>query len=209
MKSGMRPLGRALGALLRPALRRRGFAVSEILTRWPLIVGEALAQKVAPERVRFPMRFPQGGHAARNNRVGAQGALGGHAAPNNRVGAQGAQGSPKQGDNEGRKTDRNNSKSEAAVLHLRVAPGFGPEVQHLEPLIVERINSYYGFRAVGRLKLVQGPLPAPRQRPSRPLRPLLPAEEDRLNRLVGAVGDAGLRDALAQLGRNIVGKGLR
>jgi hypothetical protein len=165
MKSGMRPLGRALGALLRPALRRRGFAVNEILTRWPLIVGESLAQMVAPERVRFPMR--------------------GNAAPKAKF----------------------STPSEAAVLHLRVAPGFATEVQHLEPLIVDRINGYYGFRAVGRLKLVQGPLPAPRRKPARSVRPLLPAEEDRLNRLLGAVGDPGLRGALAQLGRDLAGRG--
>jgi hypothetical protein len=59
---------------------------------------------------------------------------------------------------------------------------------------------------VGRLKLVQGPLPAAPPKPERSLRPLLPAEEDRLKQLVGAVGDPGLRDALAQLGRNLVGR---
>jgi hypothetical protein len=91
-------------------------------------------------------------------------------------------------------------------LHLRVAPGFATEVQHLEPLIVERINSYYGFRAVGRLKLTQGPLPAPRPRRDRGLRPLSPAEEERLGRLLGEVGDPELRQALAQLGRGVAGR---
>jgi hypothetical protein len=158
MKSGMRPLGRTLGVLLRPALRRRGFAVSEILTRWPLIVGDSLAEMVAPERLRFP--------------IGAKPGTGG----------------------------------ESAVLHLRVASGFGPEVQHLEPLIIERINGYYGYRAVSRLKLVQGPLPVPPRRPDRSLPPLSPAAEQRLKQMVDGVGDPGLREALAQLGRSLAGR---
>ena len=37
------------------------------------------------------------------------------------------------------------------VLHVRVDGSFAPEMQHLEPLIIDRINSYYGFKAVERL----------------------------------------------------------
>ena len=46
------------------------------------------------------------------------------------------------------------------TLHVRVASGaLAVELQHLEPLIVERINTYFGYLAVARLKLVHGPIP--------------------------------------------------
>ena len=47
-------------------------------------------------------------------------------------------------------------------MHLRVASGgLAMELQHFEPVLVERINAYFGYPAVARVKLIQGPLPAP------------------------------------------------
>ncbi len=43
------------------------------------------------------------------------------------------------------------------VLHVRVAGGVATELQHLEPQVVERINGYFGYRAVSRLKLLHRP----------------------------------------------------
>ena len=43
------------------------------------------------------------------------------------------------------------------TLHLQVAPGLALEVQHREPVLVERINAFFGYRAVARLALKQGP----------------------------------------------------
>ena len=45
------------------------------------------------------------------------------------------------------------------TLRVRVEGGFATELQHLETEVIERINSYFGYRAVARLALVQGPLP--------------------------------------------------
>lgn len=98
-------------------------------------------------------------------------------------------------------------KADGASLKLRVAPGFGPEVQHLEPLIVERLNGYFGYRAVERLRLVQGPLPLRRQAPAPKPRPLDPAEEARLQGLLDGIADKGLREALARLGRSLLAAG--
>lgn len=44
------------------------------------------------------------------------------------------------------------------VLHIRASGGGATELQHVEPQILERINRHFGYRAVGRLKLVQLPL---------------------------------------------------
>ncbi len=45
------------------------------------------------------------------------------------------------------------------VLALRVRPGQATRLLHMEPLLLERINGYFGYRAVARLRLQQGPLP--------------------------------------------------
>jgi hypothetical protein len=44
------------------------------------------------------------------------------------------------------------------TLHIRVGGGWATEMQHLEPQIIERINGFFGYRAVTRLALVQGPV---------------------------------------------------
>ncbi|MBT5416016.1 MAG: DUF721 domain-containing protein [Rhodospirillaceae bacterium] len=50
------------------------------------------------------------------------------------------------------------------TLHVLVSGPFSTELQHLEPVVIERINGYFGYRAVARLRLVQGVLPMPRPR---------------------------------------------
>ncbi len=45
------------------------------------------------------------------------------------------------------------------LLALRVRPGQATRLQHMEPLLLERINGYFGYHAVARLRLQQGPLP--------------------------------------------------
>ena len=47
------------------------------------------------------------------------------------------------------------------LLHVRVGAPLATELQHLEPQIIERINGYFGYNAVARLKLIQGPVTPP------------------------------------------------
>lgn len=86
------------------------------------------------------------------------------------------------------------------VLHLRVASGRAPELQHREPILIERINAYFGYRAVARLKIVQG-LDTPDTAPTPPPRPLSEGEQQAIDRQVEAIYDDGLRTSLAALGR--------
>jgi hypothetical protein len=85
------------------------------------------------------------------------------------------------------------------TLRLRVAPGFAVEAQHLEPVLIERINAFFGYGAVARLAFVQGPLPTSAVS-APPLRPLAPAEREAIEARVAAVPDPELRAALARLG---------
>ncbi len=93
---------------------------------------------------------------------------------------------------------------DGATLRVRVASGWAPQVQHLEPLIVERINTYFGYRAVARLKLAQGPVPAPARRAVRQRRALTEAEEARLQACLADITDPALADALGALGRSVL-----
>ena len=46
-------------------------------------------------------------------------------------------------------------------LHLRISnSAFATEVQHLQPLIIERINTFFGYAAITNLRLIHAPLPA-------------------------------------------------
>ena len=92
------------------------------------------------------------------------------------------------------------------TLRVRVEPGFALEAQHREPQILERINAFFGYRAVARLALTQGPLPrGPAARPSS--RTLGENERRSLDRRLADIEDPGLRDALRRLGEAVIGSG--
>ncbi|MDH5748543.1 MAG: DciA family protein [Rhodospirillales bacterium] len=95
------------------------------------------------------------------------------------------------------------------TLHLRIASGsLALELQHLEPLLIERINSYFGYRAITRLTYIQGPVwKPPGQTPPPPARPLAPAEEEILSGLLTQIDDMELRAALETLGRSLTIRG--
>lgn len=88
-------------------------------------------------------------------------------------------------------------------LVLRAGGGAALELQHAAPQIIERINDYCGFKAVGRLRLIQAP--PPRRQCQAPVRPrvLSPQELATIDAHVSGIDDAGLREALASLGRSI------
>ena len=99
--------------------------------------------------------------------------------------------------------------ADGGVLHIRVSSALAPELQHLEPQLVERINGYFGYRAVARLKLIHGPIARPAA-PQADLPPALdPAERAAVAERVAGVGDADLRAALDRLGTAVKGAARR
>ena len=55
------------------------------------------------------------------------------------------------------------SGERGGTLHVHVAGAAALELQHSEPQLLERINGYFGYRAVARLRLIQAPLARPRR----------------------------------------------
>ena len=87
--------------------------------------------------------------------------------------------------------------SEPATLVLRVEGPAAIEIQHQSNIILERINRYFGWQAVGRLALRQAPLKRRAKTP--PPRADREAAE-RLAATLTDVGDDSLRMALGRLG---------
>lgn len=93
-----------------------------------------------------------------------------------------------------------------ATLEIRVDGPIAVEIRHLEPQIIERINAYYGYQAVTRLKLTQGPLPPRPRARRRPMRPLGGAERAALAQSLEPIAEPALKTALERLGERILGR---
>ena len=104
--------------------------------------------------------------------------------------------------------ERLDRRGNEATLRLVVAPGWALEVQHLEPLIIQRVNQFFGAPVVTRLALKQGPVAAagsgkkaaanPRTAPS-------PETEAALAEACAKVEDKELAEILQRLGRSVLG----
>lgn len=87
-----------------------------------------------------------------------------------------------------------------AVLVLRVGGAAALEIQHQIPQILERINTFYGYRAVGEIRLEQGPLPKLGKTRPRRLKHLSDSEEKELKASLQSIRDPDLRTKLEKLG---------
>ncbi len=147
-----RPLSAIAGATLNEALKRQGFASTEIVARWADIVGTEVAAYSEPLKINWP-----------------------------------------------RQNDE--QTAEPATLVLRVEGPAAIEIQHLSAQILERVNRFFGWRAVGRLALRQAPLRRRGPKPAPP--PPDPAATARIAQSLPQIEDESLRQAVARLGAAI------
>src|SRR5580698_7180709 len=90
---------------------------------------------------------------------------------------------------------------EPATLVLRVEGPMALEIQHGSDVILQRVNRFLGWNAVGRLALRQAPL-SRRDRPRRSRAPD-PGQVEQIAQTLTSVEDDDLRAALARLGAAI------
>ena len=90
---------------------------------------------------------------------------------------------------------------EPATLVLRVEGPVAIEIQHLSAVILERVNRFFGWQAIGRLALRQAPLR--RREPVTPPAVADPEAAARIAEGLSEVEDEDLRQALARLGAAI------
>lgn len=97
--------------------------------------------------------------------------------------------------------------SDPATMVVRVESAFALEMQQLGPIVVERVNSHLGWRAVGKLVLKQGPVDAPMASPAP--RQTDPALLARMESQVSGVEGEALRASLARLGAHVAQRASR
>jgi hypothetical protein len=143
-----RSLSELASGFLAETFKRQGFASTELVTRWPDIVGAEIAAHAEPLKLQW-------------------------------------------------QRTQDGQPSEPATLVLRVEGPAAIEIQHQSGVILERINRYFGWQAVGRLALRQAPLKRRAKTP--PPRADREAAE-RVAATLTEVGDDSLRMALGRLG---------
>ena len=95
----------------------------------------------------------------------------------------------------------------AATLHLQVNAARALDVQYKAAQIVDRINAYFGYRAVGELRIVQAPVPAaPRPTTPRDIVSVMSARPASTGAQLASVGDERLRELLERLQQGIAAR---
>lgn len=89
-------------------------------------------------------------------------------------------------------------RADGAILVLKVDGPRAIELQHCSGQILERLNTYFGYRAIAQLRFLQAPIsrisPKPASAP--------PPEMDEAS-VPAAISDGGLRQALARLAASL------
>ncbi|HXX08554.1 MAG TPA: DciA family protein [Pseudolabrys sp.] len=151
-RSFPRPLSELLSATLTDVLKAQGFASTEIISRWPDIVGAEIAAHSEPLKISWPRP------------VGEE-------------------------------------RPEPATLVLRVEGPAALEIQHLSAVILERVNRFFGWQAIGQIALRQAPLHRRERQPPAP--PTDPTMAARIAESLPDVESEELRQALGRLGAAI------
>ncbi len=98
---------------------------------------------------------------------------------------------------------------DSAALHIRVEGPIAIEVQHLAPQIIERINQFFGYPAIGSIRIIQAPVweqdkkPAVEPRPEQSSRHNENLPQSELS--IPGIIDPDLAAALARLGKRVKG----
>jgi hypothetical protein len=91
-------------------------------------------------------------------------------------------------------------KKAGGALTLLVEGAHAPLIQHLAPMITERVNRFFGYTAINRIIFKQGRPPAAETRPQRPQLVPIPKE---LGAGLREIADPELRACLESLGARI------
>ena len=93
-------------------------------------------------------------------------------------------------------------KKAGGTLTLAVEGAHAPLMQHLGPLIIERVNRFFGYQAVSKIAFRQGRAPKTDARPDRPTDGPVPKE---LGEGLRQIADPELRTVLESLAGKLAG----
>ena len=91
-------------------------------------------------------------------------------------------------------------RKSGGVLTLLVEGAHAPLIQHLAPLIIERVNRFFGYEAINRIVFRQGKPPAA---PERLMRPALRPVPNELGEGLRQIADPELRACLESLAASL------
>lgn len=94
---------------------------------------------------------------------------------------------------------------EPATLILACDGAKAVFLQHESGELLARLNLFFGFEAIARIKIVQKPVRPP-HRPEPPRVDLTAAEEKRLGDRLRAIADPELRHRLEKFGRGVIAR---
>jgi hypothetical protein len=92
------------------------------------------------------------------------------------------------------------------ILQLVVLPAHAPLIQHVIPEIIERVNRFFGYSAVSKVKLRQGAVKPPHAEGARTAPPSLKPIPLELGDSLRDIGDPELRAVLESLARSVGAK---
>lgn len=96
---------------------------------------------------------------------------------------------------------RRSRHARGGTLVIRAPGAMTLELQHTAPQLIERVNSYFGYRAIVHVRLVQGPIDRSKVKvPEPPLAKIAGDELEGLREKLAGVHDGPLRQALEGLG---------
>lgn len=94
---------------------------------------------------------------------------------------------------------RRDDPDSEGTLTIRVEGAYALDLQYQAPILIERVNRYFGWRCVGRIAIRQGPVTPRAKRVSLPLEPS-PDSVAKVEKGLGEFEDERLKSALARLG---------
>ncbi len=98
-------------------------------------------------------------------------------------------------------------KKAGGTLELTVESGHAVMIQHVLPEIVERVNRFFGYDAVARVKMHQGPVQRPEARPRVSAPPVLRAPAMELGESLREIADPELQAVLGNLAKALAKEG--
>ena len=167
-------VGAIVPRLTKTLFQKFGFATHAVVTDWEKIVGPDLASFTRPEKLKWPRKKDELPEDSEAYDTGSQLAPG-------KIHAQG--------------TDQ------GATLVLRVEGPRAIEIQFYGEQIMDRINAYYGYRAVTDLRILQAPLTADTKTSQKPVRRKAKPRYQGLN----GIENSDLKQALAQMAGAVSG----
>ena len=95
-------------------------------------------------------------------------------------------------------------KKTGGTLVISTENGFATELQHMQPLILERLAGYFGYQAITRITISHTWQPAPPEPKKHPASK--PMFSNDYSSLTNNVSDSELRDALKSLAKTLSGQ---